>query len=74
MGFKGVNVANLSVDEVLKKLGGTYDAVIECTGRHECVKIAIYSAKPGSTVVLVGLGQRDKLYELPMTHAAVCTV
>ena len=48
-----------------------FDAVIECTGRHECMKIAIYAAKPGSKVVLVGLGQRDKMYELPITHAAV---
>ena len=35
------------------------------------MKIAIYAAKPGSKVVLVGLGQRDKMYELPITHAAV---
>ena len=45
--------------------------MIECTGRLECMKIAIYAAKPGSKVVLVGLGQRDKMYELPITHAAV---
>ena len=50
---------------------GGEDAVIECTGRLECMKIAIYAAKPGSKVVLVGLGQRDKMYELPITHAAV---
>ena len=73
MGFQGLNVVNMNVDQVVENLGAKYDAVVECTGRHECVKIGIYAAKPGSTVVLVGLGQRDKLYELPMTHAAVGT-
>lgn len=71
MGFQTVNVMNKSEKDILNKFGRKFDAVIECTGRHECVKISIYAAKPGSTVVLVGLGQRDKLYELPITHAAV---
>ena len=33
--------------------------------------MGIYAAKPGSTIVLVGLGQRDKMYSMPITHAAV---
>ena len=85
MGLKTLNVMGKSQKEVndslpikvkLSKLNLIYliiqfDAVIECTGRHECIIIAIYAAKPGSKVVLVGLGQRDKMYELPITHAAV---
>ena len=50
---------------------GKFNAVIECTGRIECVNMGIYAAKPGSTIVLVGLGQRDKMYSMPITHAAV---
>jgi len=70
MGIKTVNVMNKSQDELLSTLG-KFDAVIECTGRVECITLGIYAAKPGSTIVLVGLGQRDKLYSLPITHAAV---
>jgi len=70
MGINTINVTNQSEAYLLAKLG-KFDAVIECTGRVEAVRLAIYAAKPGSTVVLVGLGQRDKLYSLPITHAAV---
>jgi len=71
MGFDVLNVRNMGEKEILKNVGPKFDAAIECTGRLECMRVCIYSSKPGSKVVFVGLGQRDKLYEFPITYAAI---
>ena len=71
LGFKTVNVMSKTREQILSELDQKFDAVMECTGRTECMQLAIYAAKPGSTVVLVGLAPRDKMYELPIMLASV---
>jgi L-iditol 2-dehydrogenase len=44
------------------------DACIECSGAESGAKLCIYGAKPGSCVVLVGMGKPDMI--LPVLYAS----
>lgn len=45
------------------------DAVFDCTGVPSCVQTAIYAARPGGRVLLVGMG--NPVYTLPVSAAAL---
>ena len=40
LGFETVNVMSKSRDEILTELGQKFDAVMECTGRTECMQLS----------------------------------
>ena len=48
---------------------GEVDVTFDCTGVPSCVQAAIYAARPGGKVMLIGMG--TPVYTLPMSHAAL---
>jgi L-iditol 2-dehydrogenase len=57
-------------DNLLEKFGksGGVDVVFECTGAESCTQTAIYAARAGGAVVLVGMG--TPVMTLPISAAA----
>ena len=47
---------------------GGFDVVLECTGVEACTQAAIYAARPGGKVVIVGMG--NPVQTLPISAAA----
>ena len=47
---------------------GGFDVVLECTGAETCTQAAIYAARPGGRVVIVGMG--NPVQTLPISAAA----
>ncbi|KOS21811.1 Sorbitol dehydrogenase [Escovopsis weberi] len=48
---------------------GEVDAVYECTGVESCMQSAIYAAKPGGKILIIGMG--TPVLTLPMSAAAL---
>lgn len=48
--------------------GGGYDVVYECTGAEPCIQMAVYNAKSGGKVLLIGMGTSNAL--IPISNAA----
>lgn len=48
---------------------GGFDVVLECTGVEACTQAAIYAARPGGKVVIVGMG--NPVQTLPISAAAL---
>ncbi|KAK5139292.1 hypothetical protein LTR04_003714 [Oleoguttula sp. CCFEE 6159] len=48
---------------------GEVDAVFECTGVPSCLQAAIYAARPGGRVMLIGMG--TPIQTLPISAAAL---
>lgn len=48
---------------------GGFDVVLECTGAEACTQAAIYAARPGGKVVIVGMG--NPVQTLPISAAAL---
>jgi L-iditol 2-dehydrogenase len=61
-----------SIGEVVGRNGqpvGEVDAVFECTGVPSCLQAAIYVARPGGKVILIGMGH--PIQTLPISAAAL---
>ena len=52
----------------LEELNG-YDVVFECTGAETCLQGAIYAAREGGKVMIIGMG--NPVQELPISAAAL---
>ncbi|KAF8314963.1 GroES-like protein [Clavulina sp. PMI_390] len=61
------DLADLALEELAKAAG--YDLVFECTGVESCIQTAIYMARTGGKVALVGMGTPNPM--IPLGAAAL---
>lgn len=63
--------AALITEEIPTRTGSVdgFDVVFECTGAEACTQAAIYAARPGATVVIVGMG--NPVQTLPISAATL---
>ncbi|KIY68695.1 GroES-like protein [Cylindrobasidium torrendii FP15055 ss-10] len=55
--------------KVAEQWGSEFDVAFECTGVESCMQMAIYSARTGGKVMLIGMGTPNAF--LPISNAAV---
>ncbi|KAG8873518.1 hypothetical protein FRB97_006661 [Tulasnella sp. 331] len=49
-------MAEMALEDFGMRRGDGFDIVFECTGVESCIQMAIFMARPGSRVALVGMG------------------
>ncbi|KAG8928543.1 hypothetical protein FRC03_007217 [Tulasnella sp. 419] len=63
------DMAEQILEDLGMRIGDGFDIVYECTGVESCIQMAIFLAKPGSRVALVGMGTPVGL--IPLSASAL---
>ncbi|KAG8993379.1 hypothetical protein FRB95_006377 [Tulasnella sp. JGI-2019a] len=62
-------MAEMALEDLGMPRGDGFDIVFECTGVESCIQMAIFMARPGSRVALVGMG--TPIGYIPLSSSAL---